>query len=404
MSIAYNTSTVTNGLVYSVDPSNRKSFLLGENLVLRSQEFNNASWAKANTTVSADGAYAPDGTLTADLVSNTPSANSYVGQTVNLSATTTYTLSVYVKPNTTNKVLAMEVDQTGAGSYLVATYNLSTLTSSGSGTRSIIDVGRGWYRLVFTFTTSTGTPKFNVFYIGAYGSTADAVNMYLWGAQIEKSGTANIYTPTAGSAITGSTVVSDLSPNGITGALSGGPGYLSTNNGIFTLNGTSAYINVPNFKNYFAFNSAFTISAWINPSNSSSVDIVSTYNPGSNDGIWLELATASNQIRFVSRSLGTGIFDLYSSETIGTGSWKHIVATYDATTAKIYINGVQSVNTAAATTLFSIVNPDLFIGRIDSSLGRYLAGSVGPVSIYNRAISATEVSTMFNSMRGRYSL
>lgn len=196
----------------------------------------------------------------------------------------------------------------------------------------------------------------------------------------------------------------DLSKNQISGTLVGSPTYSSTNNGIFGLNGTTAYINFANFKNYFAFNTPFTISAWINPTNSNSVDIVSCYNAASNDGIWLELATVSNQIRFVSRSLGTGIFDLYSSETIGTGSWKHIVATYDGINAKIYINGVQSVNTNAATTFFSIANTDLNIGRIDATLGRYLAGNIGPVSIYNIALTSIQILQNFNALRGRYGL
>jgi hypothetical protein len=146
------------------------------------------------------------------------------------------------------------------------------------------------------------------------------------------------------------------------------------------------------------------MSAWINPTNNSSVDIVSCYNYAANDGVWLELHSASNQIRFVSRQIGTTVFDLTSSETIGTGQWKNIVATFDGITAKIYINGVQSVNTSSSSTLFSITNTDLNIGRIDPILGRYLAGSIGPVMIYKKAISSTEVSTNFNALKGRYGL
>src|SRR5690606_5381998 len=38
------------------------------NLLLRSQEFDNASWSKVSSSVSANAAVAPDGTLTADKI------------------------------------------------------------------------------------------------------------------------------------------------------------------------------------------------------------------------------------------------------------------------------------------------------------------------------------------------
>ena len=39
-----------------------------ENLLLRSQEFDNESWAKTDTTVTTNGANAPDGTATAEVL------------------------------------------------------------------------------------------------------------------------------------------------------------------------------------------------------------------------------------------------------------------------------------------------------------------------------------------------
>ena len=198
------------------------------------------------------------------------------------------------------------------------------------------------------------------------------------------------------------TTCSDLSANKVSGTLISGTTYSSANNGNFVLNGTSSYITLPNFKNSFDFNSPFTISAWVNKTNTNIADIVSTY--VSEDGIWLEIQATTNRIRFVSRKLTVNVFDFVSLEAISINAWQNIVATFDGATAKIYINEVQSVHSASATTLFSVVNNDLTIGRLDSFYGRYFPGSIGPISIYNRAITAAEVKQNFNATKGRYGL
>jgi hypothetical protein len=263
-------------------------------------------------------------------------------------------------------------------------------TDPGLGTtlKTVVVDGITWRYGYLTITTPSDYSNVFNWYLG-YGQPAPhSGKRYYTGLKIEKGTMPSSY---------------DLSSNNAN-AETINASYSSNNSGTFTLNGSSAYLNIPNFKSIFPFNTAFTISAWINPTNSSSVDIVSCYNYAANDGVWLELHSASNQIRFVSRQIGTAVFDLTSSETIGTGQWKNIVATFDGITAKIYIDGVQSVNTSSSSTLFSITNTDLNIGRIDPILGRYLAGSIGPVMIYKKAISSTEVSTNFNALKGRYGL
>lgn len=428
MTVEAGPNTVSSSMVLSLDSSNYKSYNSSENLYTYSEDFSQSVWLKgASVTVTANSGIAPDNTNTANkIVLDVGWAGQIpVYRSANTSALSTYTESFYVKAAGWNYAYLWFDNGSGFG----CTLEINLLTGATRNTRigdntyytgfstSVISVGNGWYRISITATmTASGTgvqfriyPSNVAWVSGNFGTPSgivgDGVNgIYIWGGQFEKSNGMSKYTKTTTATITRATTISDLSPNLMSGTLTGGHMYTPLNNGTVVLNGTSGYINIANFKNYFDFNSAFTISAWVNPSNTSSVDVISTYSSASNDGIWLELATASNQVRFVSRNLGTAVFDLYSSETIGTGTWKHIVATYDATTAKIYINGVQSVNTAAATTIFPIANLDLFIGRIDASLGRYLGGSIGPVNIYNRALSSAEVSQNFDAIRGRYGI
>jgi len=188
------------------------------------------------------------------------------------------------------------------------------------------------------------------------------------------------------------------------GTLVNGVTYNSSNNGSLVFDGVNDFVDIPNFKTVFAFNSAYTISAWVRPTGSNSIDMVSCYNQASNDGVWFELNTASNVVRFVSRNLGTSVFDLSTTESVGTGVWKYIVASFDGSTAKIYINGIESASTPSVGTFFTVVNNDLNIGRIDPNLGRYFPGNIGLVSIHNISLSATQILQNYNATKGRYGL
>ena len=70
------------------------------------------------------------------------------------------------------------------------------------------------------------------------------------------------------------------------------------------------------------------------------------------------------------------------------GQWQHVAATYDGTTVRIYIDGVQ-----AATETFTGNAGDSNtwkIGAYGSSARGFLDGSVDDVRIYNHALTANE--------------
>ena len=176
------------------------------NLLLRSQEFDNATWSKSNVTVTANQATAPDGTLTADLVVNTPSVSSFLAQTSpTMANSTTYTKTVYVAlaPGNTAPTFVSTVNK-GAGE-LATNFNLSTLAITGtdSATSSLVAVANGFYRVTHVFTTAaSGTPNWGVFYLGNYGATASAANFYIWQADLQAGSFATSPIPTTSVAVT----------------------------------------------------------------------------------------------------------------------------------------------------------------------------------------------------------
>ena len=188
-----------------------------QNLLVRSEEFNDATWTKVNTTVTANSIAAPNGTITADTItdSNDGAATAHSTTTANQSLTSglTYTISVYAKAGTLVGT-AFVFPSAAFTSNLTARFNISTGTIAGldSGlTGSITAVGDGWYRCSVTATaTATASGGFQIrtatasasFYQGNGTGT-----IYLWGAQLEQNaGSFTVpgeYTPTVATATGG---------------------------------------------------------------------------------------------------------------------------------------------------------------------------------------------------------
>jgi hypothetical protein len=190
------------------------------NLVLRSEELDNASWTKANSTISANQIIAPDGALTVDkLLENTANSFHALTQNATVASGATVTASVYAKASELTFVVVVITDAT-AKNYAVL-FNLATGVVVGNFTNmnsyaaptssSITSVGNGWYRCTVTTTLDAGrtTAGAGVFLnrSGAVGSgfsyTGDGVSgIYIWGAQLEAGAFATPYIPTVAAQVT----------------------------------------------------------------------------------------------------------------------------------------------------------------------------------------------------------
>ena len=183
------------------------------NLLTWTQQFDNAAWPKTALTATANSTVAPDGTSTADTLTDTAAtSNHYAAQTITTTAATTYTMSAYVKNNGRGFVILNIANLSGATNYAAASFNLSTgavVTTLANGTgysvvsTSVTSAGNGWYRCTMTAVVGTTTATTasvalsTAGTIGAYGLDSYLGNgsgVFLWGAQLEAASAATTYT------------------------------------------------------------------------------------------------------------------------------------------------------------------------------------------------------------------
>jgi hypothetical protein len=167
--------------------------ILPANLLIYSEQFDNAAWTKGNATISADAVAAPDGRMTADkLVEDGTFSEKGVLQSYT-SSSGTYTFSAFFKAaERTQCRLAMSDNATAA---ILGFFDLSaaTIVATGGGSwtdvsGTIVSVGSGWYRATLTGTQGAGTSISLLVNLASGGTTAyagdSASGLHIWGAQL----------------------------------------------------------------------------------------------------------------------------------------------------------------------------------------------------------------------------
>lgn len=143
------------------------------NLLTNENDFSNAAWTKATTTVTANAVAAPDGTTTADQLTAT-GANSGVYQAATIGGSAAYAASVWLRAAvpTTIEIVTIQVPS-------------STVTSI------TCNVTTEWQKFSIVGTTQAGTTSMQ-FYVGGNSTFTTGESLFAWGGYVV-SGSGVIY-------------------------------------------------------------------------------------------------------------------------------------------------------------------------------------------------------------------
>jgi hypothetical protein len=190
------------------------------NSLLRSEEFDNATWAKNLLTVTANAAVAPDGATTADKLKPdaTSSNQHHISQAATITAGEKVSWSVFLAAAEYSGCKLVTQDGSGNGyqsSFNLATGALGTLNESfGTGSiigRAIEKVSGGYRCRIFGTIAPAATSASCHVYAFQTGAQADAQTafagdgssgIYAWGAQLERAAFGSSYIKTVAAAVT----------------------------------------------------------------------------------------------------------------------------------------------------------------------------------------------------------
>lgn len=138
-----------------------------------------------------------------------------------------------------------------------------------------------------------------------------------------------------------------------------------------------------------ALGTAFTLSAWVNPDTLAPA----SYNIIVSRGLPYIGFTSQKPI-FSFQDSGSIQRNAVSASNATTGQWIHLLGVHDGTSGKLYVNGVLAAT--AVNTPLSVTSTSWDIGA-HKAPNYYLDGKLDDVRIYNRALSAGEISQLYKS-------
>jgi hypothetical protein len=156
----------------------REPFGGRRNLLTFTEEFDDAAWIKAGTTITPNVVAAPDGTMTADEIRYSGGGANQFNAGLSTAVTTPITISFWARRGPVSTGLAaLRVGLRNNGTIVVAAFNYTPTEE--------------WQRFSFQYTPS-GTGVDRIYFYNS-GAASNNVPFYLWGAQFETGSTATPY-------------------------------------------------------------------------------------------------------------------------------------------------------------------------------------------------------------------
>ena len=181
------------------------------------------------------------------------------------------------------------------------------------------------------------------------------------------------------------------------GTLINGPTFDSGDGGSIVFDGVNDYVQTGAITTF----SSVTLDFWVylGPTQTGNSIISKRAGYQNQQDFNLFLFTTSNQL-----NLDIGNTRVSGTNLLGNALY-NITATYDSSNGavKVYVNNSIDINSTISTGLITSNTSDTYIGRLGGS-SYYWDGKIFTGKIYNRALSASEVTQNYNALKGRFGL
>ena len=198
------------------------------------------------------------------------------------------------------------------------------------------------------------------------------------------------------------TTWTDLSGNGNNGDLDAGnmgsTNYSTSDGGYFNFDGTNEYVDVSGSTTV----SDATFLAWIRLD-----DLSQTINTGI---IFSRSDTATTGMNLYATAEQVGYhwndaantYQWSSGLTVPNQEWCMVALTVTSSVATAYLFRSSGTTSATNTVTHGSTTLDAIRVGADEEADRYLDGSISVATVYNRALSLSELGTNFDAFKGRY--
>ena len=190
------------------------------------------------------------------------------------------------------------------------------------------------------------------------------------------------------------TTWTDLQGN-YNGTLVNGPTY---SDNYINLDGSNDYIGLGTFFDY----NKYTIALWVNPGSTQNTyaDIFDNNHTGTQNFVCQQNVNNLNEYEF--SMIGASTYSATGLFTLSANTWTFLSFTFDGSVARSYING--SLNGTGGSMTPNYVSPNFRLGSWHYGDSRFWNGKYGNCMIYNRHLSASEITQIYNVQKSRFGL
>jgi hypothetical protein len=328
---------------------------------------------------------APNHVRIVDVASNTRQTHLISG----LTASTIYTVSIQFKKITGTPTFRFQLQGYSGSSYV------STIKFTSTAETGLEDI-EGWQTAEWTFTLPSNCNALRIWWQDGADYTTYTHSFELKNPQLEAKSHVTPYVSG-----TRSSTASLIDLKRTTSIDVSNVSFDST--GQPTFDNSDDRITMPN-SSVFNHTSQLTIESWVKFDGNSEDFIFEKGNVNTQ----YSLFSHGTDIVFRTIHAGdSGYQTLSPSKTtagITNGVWHHIVGSWDGSTKRIYVDGVDKASVSKSGALTTNSNGAAIGSFGGTSSGYYFGGDIAIVKIYDKGLSADEVKQNYNAYKNRFDI